>query len=392
MTTRVVEKGSALIVALVVTLVVAGLSGSYLGLSVYRQGSTFREVDRERALYAAEAALAQSMHELNTDFDYDGSGGLMGTVTAMTAIPGYSTAVSVDTTGLTGDKKRLTAICTFGPANKRVDRSLEVIVDTNKSLVTSLGMAAVISRDPMDFKGNINVDGRDWDINGSAVVGAGVDGVVSGGAVTVTGSAGVGGNGLPPPGSGAAPGSVDANHDWDSDGLDNDREGTVDQPGETYPVDPDQALGLPNGTLMLTAKKMGTYFTTQAGYSAAIAANGGQALGGKVVYCDFAPSPPFELGTGLNANPSILIVHNSTSNAIAKNVHGDFKGLFMADKIEGINAGTKIVGMVQSWGQFGNLFGAGNSDVLFSSAVLANLPQVQTEPYYLFRAWREVVR
>jgi len=392
MTTRVGRKGSAMIMALVVTLVVAGLSGSYLGLSVYRQGSTFKEVDRERALYAAEAAISQSMHELNTDRDYDASGGALGTITALTAIPGYSVAVSVSTIGLTGDQKRLTAIATYGPANKRTDRSLEVIVDTNKSSVTTLGMAAVISRDPIDLRGNINVDGRDWDINGAALVGAGVDGVVSGGAVTVTGSAGVGGNGLNPPPSGSAPGAVDSNHNWGADGLDNDREGTIDQPGETYPADPDQALGVPSGTLMLTAKKMGSYFSTQAAYNAAIAANGGQALGGKVIYCDFAPSPPFELGTGLNANPSILVIHNSTSNAIAKNVHGDFKGFIMADKVELINAGTKIVGMIQAWGQFGNAFGAGGSDVLFSSAVLANLPQVQITPHYLTRAWREVVR
>jgi len=349
-------------------------------------------VDRERALYAAEAALAQSMHELNTNRDYDASGGAIGTVTALTAIPGYSTAVSVSTTGLTGDQKRLTAIATYGPATKRTDRSVEIIVDTNKSAVTTLGMAAIISRDPIDFSGSINVDGRDWDINGAAIVGVGVDGVVSGGAVTVSGSAGIGGNGVAPPGAGAAAGSIDANHDWAADGLDNDREGTVDQPGETYPVDPDQALGLPKGTLMTSAKQMGTYFTSQVAYTAAIALNGGKPLSGKIIYCDFAPTPPFELGTGLNPDPSIMIIHNATSNAIAKNVHGDFKGLLMADKIEHINAGTKIVGMVQAWGQFGNLFGNGNSDVLFSSAVLANLPQVQTTPYYAVRAWREVVR
>jgi len=392
MSRHLAEKGSAMILALVVTLVVAGLSGSYLGLSVYRQGATFKEVDRERALYAAEAALSQSMHELNTNRDYDASGGVMGTVTALTAIPGYSCAVTVSTTGLTGDQKRLTSIATYGPANKRTDRSVEIIVDTNKSIVTTLGMAAIISRDPIDFSGTINVDGRDWDLNGAAVVGAGVDGVVSGGNITVSGSAGIGGNGLPPPGAGAAAGSTDSNHDWAADGLDNDREGTVDQPGETYPTDPDQALGLPQGSLKKGAQAMGTYYTSQVAYLAAIALNGGQALGGKIIYCDFTPSPPFEMGSGLNAEPSILIVHNSTSNAIAKNVHGDFKGLFLADKIEHINAGTKIVGMVQAWGQFGNLFGNGQSDVLFSSAVLANLPQVQTTPYYAVRAWREVVR
>jgi Tfp pilus assembly protein PilX len=387
---RTSEQGSALILAVVVTLVVAGMSGTYLTLSVSKKNATFTEVEREKAFYAAEAALAQAKYELSSGRDYDTPG--LGNVT-LNGLANTQCSVTVDTTGLTGNQKRLTAICTFGPTVLKVtDRSIEEVVDKPISTVTALGMAAVVSRDPMDFKGNINVDGRDWNMAGTSVVAAGVNGVVSGGAVTVTGSAGIGGNGIAPPGSGSAPGSVDANHDWATDGLDNDREGTVDQPGETYPSDPDQALGLPAGTLKANAQASGTYFSTQAAYAAAIAANGGQMPGGKIMYCDFIPSPPFELGTGLNATPSILVVHNSTSTAVAKNVHGDFKGLLLADKIELINAGTKIVGMVQAWGQFGNLSGAGNSDILFSSAVLANLPTVIKNFIFQRKSYREVVR
>ncbi len=389
MSVRKSEKGSALILAVIVTLVVAGMSGTYLTLSVSKKNATFQEVEREKAFYAAEAALSQAKYELSADKDYDGNG--KGVVT-LNGIGGTQCSVTVDTTGLSGNQKRLVAICNYGPNFKRTDRSIEEVVDKPITTVTALGMAAVVSQDPMDFKGNINVDGRDWDITGTSIVSGGVDGVVSGGAVTVTGSAGVGGNGIAPPVSGAAPGSVDANHNWGTDGLDNDREGTVDQPGETYPADPDQALGLPTGTLKANAQAAGTYYSTQAAYSAAIAANGGPALSGAIIYCDFIPSPPFELGTGLNATPSILVVHNDTSTAVAKNVHGDFKGLFLADKVDLINAGTKIVGMVQSWGTFGNAFGAGNSDILFSSACLANLPTVIINPIFQRKSYREVVR
>src|SRR6266850_2020411 len=389
MRTRQSERGSALILAVVVTLVVAGMSGTYLTLSVSKKNATFQEVEREKAFYAAEAALAQAKYELSSGRDYDTPG--LGNVT-LNGLANTQCSVTFDTTGLTGNQKRLTAICTYGPANKRTDRSIEEVVGKPITKVTSLGIGAIVSEDPLDFGGNVTVDGRDWNMANTAVVGPGVVGAMSGGAITVGGSSAIGGNGNAPPGSGASAGSLDASHNWAADGLDNDREGTIDQPGETYPSDPDQALGLPNGTLKANAQAAGTYYSTQAAYAAAISANGGQALGGKIIYCDFSPTPPFELGTGLNTNPSILVVHNSTSNAVMKNVHGDFKGMILADKIELINAGTKIVGMVQSWGQFGNLSGAGNSDILFSSAVLANLPTVIVNPIFQRKAFREVVR
>jgi len=94
----------------------------------------------------------------------------------------------------------------------------------------------------------------------------------------------------------------------------------------------------------------------------------------------------------MNTTPSVLVVHNAASNAIMKNVHGDFKGMILADKIEHINAGSNILGMIQAWGQFGNVFGNGNSTIRFSSEVLANLPGVVVNPVYVRKSYREVVR
>lgn len=389
MKSRASERGSALILSVVVTLVVAGLSGAYLTISVARQNATFQEVEREKAFYAGEAAIAQAKYELSSGRDYETTG--LGFVT-LNGIANTQCSVTVDTTGLTGNQKRLTAICTFGPANKRTDRSIEEVVDKPVKIINLDGYPPVTADGDISFSGNLKVEGQDYDMAGTAIVGPGGDGVWAGGALSIGGSAGIGGNGIPSPPSGAAPGSTDANHNWAADGLDNDNDGTVDQPGEAFPSDPDQAIGTPPGSLMATAKYMGTYFTSQLDYLAAIAANGGQMPGGKIIYCDFVPSPPFELGVTMNTDPSILIVHNASSTAIAKNVHGSFKGLFMADKIEHINAGTDILGMVYAWGQFGNVFGNGTSTIRYSSETLANLPRPQTSPIFIRKSFREVVR
>ncbi len=390
MSIRKSEKGSALILAIVVTLVVAGMSGTYLTLSVSKKDATFKEVEREKAFYAAEAALAQARYELTSGRDYDTAG--LGNVT-LNGIANTQCSVTVDTAGLTGNQRRLTAVCTFGGAGKgRTDRSIEEVVDKPVTKVKANWLGAIVSDDPLDFSGNVTVDGRDWNMDNTAVVGDGVVAAVSGGAINVGGSSSLGGNGSPPPGNGAAPGSLDGNHDWSTDGLDNDMDGTTDQPGETYPTDPDQALGLPPGTLKQAAIDTGTYFTSQVAYMAALALNGGRMFSGKIVYCDYVPAPPFELGTGLNTEPSLLVVHNATSNAVMQNVHGDFKGMILADKIEHINAGTTILGMIQAWGQFGNVFGNGNSTIRFSSETLSNLPAVAVNPLYIRRSFREVVR
>ncbi|HZN62744.1 MAG TPA: hypothetical protein VFC90_10110 [Planctomycetota bacterium] len=393
MKTRKSEKGSALILAVVVTLVVAGMSGTYLTLSVTRKNAIFQEVEREKAFYAAEAALSQAKYELTANKDYDlvAPGLGVGNV-VLNGIANTQCTVTRDVTGLTGNQRRLTSIAVFGPNNRRIDRSIEEVVDKPVTQIKGNWLGAIVSEDPLDFSGNIEVDGRDWNMANTAIVGDGVVAAMSGGAISVGGSAGLGGNGAAPPGAGASPGSMDADHNWGADGLDNDLEGTIDQPGETYPTDPDQALGFPAGTLKTAAQTDGTYFTSQAMYNAAIALNGGKMFSGKVVYCDFIPAPPFELGLGMNTMPTLLVVHNAASNAVMKNVHGDFKGMILADKIEHINAGTTILGMIQAWGQFGNVFGNGTSTVRFSSEVLANLPAIAVNPLFIRRSYREVVR
>src|SRR5258706_10604916 len=97
---RKFERGSALILAVIVTLVVAGMSGAYLTLSVSKKDAAYKEHRREKAFYAAEAALACGIHELNCNRDYDGNG--LGTTTLTGINKITSCTLTVNTTGLTG--------------------------------------------------------------------------------------------------------------------------------------------------------------------------------------------------------------------------------------------------------------------------------------------------
>jgi hypothetical protein len=239
-------------------------------------------------------------------------------------------------------------------------RRIESTIFYNYQPLAMTGLAAILTNSDTDVTGNITVDGRDWDINGSAVVGGGVYGVMSSASITTGGSSGVGGNGLPPLPRGAAPGSLDPNHSFPTG----------------YPPGPDAAVNARTGTLKSMAQASGTYFTTQAAYDHYIALNGGVVPGGQVIYLEATTSPPFNLGRSMNNQPSIIVVHNSTSTASIKNVHGDFKGVLFADQIDHVNAGTNILGMIQTFSDvpYGNALGNGNSTVKFSSAVLRNLP------------------
>jgi len=73
-----------------------------------------------------------------------------------------------------------------------------------------------------------------------------------------------------------------------------------------------------------------------------------------------------------------------TNSGIAKEVHGNFTGLIMADGFVRNNGTSHIVGMVQLFSPTastaGNVFGNGNAEIDFSSAALADLPGIGNAP------------
>lgn len=224
--------------------------------------------------------------------------------------------------------------------------------------------AAVTSADTLDTLGNVSIDGRDWTADGSKVVGAGVYGLLSMKKITVGGSSAIGGSGNAPPGKGAAAGSTMAN-------------GASKFP-DGYPKNPDEVMKSASGNLKLAAIAMGTYFTSESAYNAAMPAGG---WSGKIVYADFDPTPSFNVGgSAYNANPSILIIHNDAGTSSVKNTKGYFKGLIIADEINHTSAPGGWLGaaflLSPTAASGANTFGTGNTPIRFSSEVLNNLPSV----------------
>ena len=144
-----------------------------------------------------------------------------------------------------------------------------------------------------------------------------------------------------------------------------------------YPSGPDEATGLASGSLKKMAQGSGTYFTSESQFQAMLSANGGKMPDHKVVYCDFTPSGgSFDVGSG-NAKSSMLIVHTDSGNGAIKNLHGNFTGALFADSIIHVNAGTKIVGMVQLFSptasDAGNVFGNRRFVLLWTAQLLSQL-------------------
>jgi hypothetical protein len=226
--------------------------------------------------------------------------------------------------------------------------------------------AAISSRSAVETFGNITIDGRDWDSTGSRVIGPGLYGVSTCRTFRDQGSASVGGNGNPPVNNGQAAGSVNQLAD-----------------STNFPKTPEAVLGVSKGFL-------DPYIVTS------------------------LPTPPFHGIVYLNTNreisftaydlagsSGILIVHDSsnhsgTGTATMREVHGDFKGIIIADKIDHLNSNEYVYGAIVALSEYtsSNIFGNGNPYVRYCSQVLQNLFNYVEESkikYYVDEiSWKEL--
>lgn len=365
------QEGSILIIVVVTVMFVASMAFAFLSISTTGASETTRAVEYIERFYIAQAGVSAAMSEVGAAVDYDGDG--LGNVTADFAGGEYNvTAIR---------NGNLWTLLSVGTDATDHERAIEVMAEYAVVPLSANTMAAVTSMAPVDVSGNITVDGRDHDMDGN-LIGPGIDGVVCGGAVSSGGNAGIGGNGIAP-----------VNRPVEADGVFGENFDFSGIYPSGYPDNPDDILGLPQGTLRAAAQAQGTLFTNQTDWDDFLAANGGVSPGGAIIYLDFDECVPTEIGSSLNDPPSILIMHNSTGDANMKNVHGKFRGLLLADSITHVNANSMIVGAIQTtWPlSIGNSFGNGNSDILFSSEALANLPGVTTGNGALnIVSWREV--
>lgn len=394
-------RGSALMAAMLVALMVSALAfaGVTVSSSALRgAGDTW---EASQTLYTAEAGINASIREITLGTDPDGDG--PGTLPSRSL--GQSGSYQVVATPSGADAYTIVSTGSFGGGTHRI----EVRIGRASTPISYDGRAAIVSNGPVTTSGSITVDGRDWAQDNSGVIGAGVHGISSRAGIAVDGASKVGGNGIAPIQNAdeydgvyeeTAAWGDGADDDGDGlpdeealDGIDDDGDGQVDEDTSGYALNPDAALGLAPGTLLAAAQAAGTYFATQASFEAFVAAHQGNVPGGKTIYLDFSQLNPCDFGSSLNTKPSILVQHNAAGNANMKNLHGSFKGLILADTVTHINGTAMILGAVMSFAPYstGNVYGNGSAAVRFSSAVLNNLPAVSASgAAWQITAWRQL--
>lgn len=280
-------------------------------------------------------------------------------------------------------------------------------------------LAAVTSNSQVDTLGNLTVDGRDHDENG-VLTGPGTWGITGTSGINNNGSSASGGNGIAPT-TGGSPAvnqedfnyaTDDTDHDGqlnedppgdiDGDGNeDDDGDGRYNEDGLTYPPSPDAFLGAAEGTLEARAKTIDpttgrdTYYTDERVFKQEINDfYGGKIPSGRVVYLAFDSwgPPNSTLSSGFNAEPSILVQHNSSSTALASAVHVDFKGLMLLDRMDKTNGNTNIIGALATGSTIASDISAnGTTNVLFSSSVLTEVPVLDYSLLeYRNLAWRDL--
>jgi len=385
---------AAYVVAMLALAGLGGLMVSFVGLIASQSSAAALKRRSAHAYYIAEAGLNAAIAELNAGLDYDddGPGAAAGDFGGGT----YEIAAVENAP----DDYTLTSVGTYGGTR----RAIEAVVQRPSANLLLDALAAITSNGPVETTGNITVDGRDHSIDGLLTGAPGVFGVVGNDSVARRGSSEIGGNGVAP--------SKESNifddfHTWADgvdndgdgatdeepfDGVDNDGDGEIDEDVNSYPTGPDVALGLPPGILKAIAQMSGTYFATEGALNSCIAANGGNVPGGKILYLEADEWLPADFGTELNEEPSIFVMHNESGTSLLKNLHGQFKGLLLADHIVHINANAQVLGAVMSFGDelYGNDLGNGNADVKYSSEVLGSLPSNPAGDHFLLRSWREV--
>ncbi len=397
------ERGAILVSAILITVVLFGLASAFYTVSSGGVEVTSRELATAEARLAAEEGLNRGMAEMKNGVDLGNDG--LGT---LTYTGGDGRTVTVTATDLGGNLYRFHSVAVLQRARAGVDAIVERMMNGHLSMTPRSG---VTTRGTFVAAGNILIDGRNWNATNTTLLGGGTFAVSSQADIIPWGNARFGGNGLVPT-KPPQPASMDKFANWADgqnedndaavdeeafDGIDNDGDTLVDEDTNDYPASPDAMLHLPADTLRQAAIQAGTYFATQAEFDIWLAANGGVIPGNRIIYADFQSWTNVQLGSSLNASPSILVHHTSTNDAQMNYVHGAFRGLLIFDNLSHPSGDMFIHGGMVSFGDpssanvWVNLYSSSYAAVRLSSSVLGNLPSPVLASTVRVRAWNRAV-
>ncbi|MBI4431044.1 MAG: hypothetical protein HY587_04975 [Candidatus Omnitrophica bacterium] len=322
------EHGIILVTFYGILLLMTILLASLYAMSYGEIRASYTDSYITQAFYIAEAGIQQQLASLN-------SGGTtsMGTVN-----------IGQGSASVTWDNVAKTIVSTGTLSGKDVSSTITVTVHQTNLSVNAI--AALHAASNLTTNGNITVDGRDHDSNGNLTGDPGVYGVATtANSYTQSGSSQIGGNGAVPANP-YDPVAVQLN-------------------ALPFPPTPEEILGLQAGTL--DAYKTST--PPSPNFSG-------------IVYYTGDTWTPVDFGT---FSSGILIVHNADADALMKNVHGNFNGVIITDKLSHLNGDMFVNGAIFVTTEDGNVIGNGSAILNYSSEVLANL----TVPIYEITSWQD---
>lgn len=238
-------------------------------------------------------------------------------------------------------------------SNSTQTQTTYVAIIPPSSATTTAIQGSIASNSPIETKGNMVVDGRNHDMNGSLVANTGTYGIWTTSTLSQSGSSKIGGT----KGSTDYAPSKPANS--------NTVKTSASFPSGSFPNSPDKVFGgssagFPEGTIKnfaISGANGSQYVTDPADLTTPLTG---------ITYVELPSGGTWQSmsisGTG------VLIVHNAAGNAIIKNLNsGTFKGIVIADDI--IHVHTNIYGAVVGLSPSpsdGNCLGSGNGSILYS--------------------------
>ncbi|MGD9201003.1 MAG: hypothetical protein PVI26_05540 [Chitinispirillia bacterium] len=342
MTVRNNQNGSALLLIMVVGILIVFAAMSTFTSSTFTMAKTSQRKLAVSAFNIAEAGKEHAIAALNADlnlavpFSRDSilkniamGDGTPGSYTVLCSTNALKDSIWITSVGSIFDNStEIDVICIPGMVAKQINPTIN---------------AAITTRSSFSSNGAIVIDGRNWDHISHTIVDGGISGVRYNGVLDQTGNSRIGGNGNEP--------------------IKNAFPPIVDPNGSGNPTTPEEVLGLDPGDLD--------------DYIIDTIPSGPLNFENKILYISPPAGDEIWINPDFGGSTGILIFHNEGRTAQLKNIHGDFKGIIIADQIVHINANALIYGAIFTLSpvEGGNTFGNGNSDIRYSQSLIELLIQ-----------------
>lgn len=379
------ERGIVLVAAVLILSVLLLLAGAAVIYSAINLKSSGKYRSGEQASRIAEAGIERTkmlMRETPIDTLLLGIDGAANT--SDDGVPSFGAAVNfsqgtysvVVTDNDDGDGDpfhdsdgmiNVTSTGTAADGTRRIIRA--VLLKPNPQTTNIRG--SINARASFAVLGNMVIDGRDHDLNG-IWTGPGKLGVSTTASFDTGGNASVGGSTAADPPVTIAPAKsgyetvVEENATW------------------TPPTTPDAVFQLPEGTLKSMAQKGGgsQYVTNPSLLTFPL---------GGVTYVELPAGGEWN-GSGMGGGSGILIVHNTSTNAMLKNVtDGTFRGVLIADDLSQVK--NIIIGSVTNLTASpadGSVLANGSGKILYSSTAVSSALTLFSDTIQVI-SWKESI-